>query len=94
MHLWTIDMHIQLEFCANRLDVPETLLVIRSSAAHPNLNFMLDESTSNFSKCANYAFECRCNLEQRVSNMFVSGRSWIDVIRTYVGEICDTTTDE
>lgn len=61
-------MHIQLKLCTNRLDVPETLLIVRSSAADPNLDLVLDKSTSNFSKRTNNTLESRSNLKREVSH--------------------------
>ena len=66
-------------------------MIVRSSTADPNLDLVLDESASNFSKRADDPFECRSNLEQRIRSRL---RKSYCSAKTYVGKICDTTTDE
>lgn len=43
VHLGTEDVHVKAELDADGLDVLETLLVVRTSAADPDLDLVLDE---------------------------------------------------
>ena len=42
MHVWTKYMHVQLQLCAYRFDISETLLKVRPCATDPDLDFVLD----------------------------------------------------
>ena len=41
MHLWAEDVHIQPKLLTDSLDVLETLLVVGTSTANPDLDFVL-----------------------------------------------------
>ena len=58
MHLWSIDVHVELKFLANCFDVFETFLIVRTGAADPNLDFVFDQSACDFTEGANDTFEC------------------------------------
>ena len=58
VHVWTKDMHIQLQLCAYSFDISETLLKIRPGATDPDLDFVLDQIRSELSKCPNDTLEC------------------------------------
>lgn len=62
VHLGSKDVHVELEFLANRLDVLESFLVIRACATNPDLDLVLDEQRSHFAKSADDALECGCDL--------------------------------
>ena len=62
VHIWPVDVHVELEFFADGLDVLESLLEVGTGAADPDLDIVLDKSCRKFSKSANDTFECRCNL--------------------------------
>src|SRR5271156_6078283 len=57
VHLWAIDVHVQLELLAHRLDVLQPLLVVRARAAHPDLDLVLDEHWCDLAQCLYHALE-------------------------------------
>ena len=63
VHIWAVHMHVQLELLTNSLDVLQALLEIRSSAADPDGDLVLDQRRRKFSQGTNDAFECRGDLE-------------------------------
>ena len=60
-------MHAQTKLTANSLDVPQTLLVVRTSASHPDLHLVLNQQRRNLSQRTNDTLECRRNVRE-VSN--------------------------
>lgn len=58
MHVWAIDMHVQLELLADAFDILQALLEVRACATDPNGCLVLDQGRRKFSQCANDAFEC------------------------------------
>lgn len=62
MHLGAKNVHVELEFLAHGLDVLQTLLVVGASAAHPDLNVVLDEDGCDFADGTDDTLECGCDL--------------------------------
>lgn len=62
MHLRTIDVHVKAELNANSLDVLETLLVVGTSTAHPDLDLVLVEDGGNLAQSADNTLESGSNL--------------------------------
>jgi len=58
VHLRPVNMHIQLQLLADALDVSETFLVVGTSAAHPDLDLVLDKGGSDLTERADDTFEC------------------------------------
>lgn len=48
MHLGTVHMHVELKLLADCFDVLETFLVIGSSSANPDLDFVFIERGGKF----------------------------------------------
>lgn len=62
VHLGTEDVHVELELLTDGLDVLETLLVVRTSTADPDLDVVLDEERSNLTEGTNDTLEGRGNV--------------------------------
>jgi len=60
--LRSVDVHIQLQLLSSRLDVLETLLVVRTCTTNPDLNIVLDQDRGEFPKGADDTLEGRCNV--------------------------------
>lgn len=63
VHLGAENVHVELELLTDGLDVPETFLVVGSSATHPDLNVVLDEEGGDFADGADDTLERRCDLQ-------------------------------
>jgi hypothetical protein len=57
VHLGAIDVHVQAELHTDRLDVLETLLVVGTSTADPNLDLVLVENGSDLAEGADDTLE-------------------------------------
>ena len=57
MHLGAVNVHIELQFCADGFNVFETFLIIRSSTSNPDLDFMFNQSGCIFSERTDDALE-------------------------------------
>lgn len=64
VHLGAEDVHVEAELDADVLDVLETLLVVGTSAADPDLDVVLDEEGSDLAESANDTLESGGNLFQ------------------------------
>lgn len=62
MHLGTIHVHVQAKLETNRLDVLETLLVVGTSTADPDLDLVLVEDGGDLAKSANDTLESAGNV--------------------------------
>ena len=63
VHLGTENVHVEAKLDADGLDVLETLLVVRTGAADPDLDVVLDEERSDLAKSADDTLESGCDLE-------------------------------
>lgn len=57
VHLGAKDVHVEAELDADVLDVLETLLVVGTGAADPDLDVVLDEEGSDLTESANDTLE-------------------------------------
>lgn len=57
VHLGAEDVHVEAELDADGLDVLETLLVVGTGAANPDLDLVLDEKRSDLAESANDTLE-------------------------------------
>lgn len=57
VHLGTENVHVEAELDADSLDVLETLLVVGTGAADPDLDVVLDEERSDLAESANDTLE-------------------------------------
>ena len=57
VHLGTENVHVEAELDADGLDVLETLLVVGTGAADPDLDVVLDEERSDLTESANDTLE-------------------------------------
>ena len=48
MHIWPIDVHVELQFLTHSFNVLQTLLEIGSGTANPDLGLVLDQFMSKF----------------------------------------------
>lgn len=62
VHLGSVHMHVELEFLPDRLDVLQTLLVIRASSSNPDLDLMLNQKAGKFAEGSDHALEGRSHL--------------------------------
>lgn len=62
MHIWTVNVHVELELLTNSLDVLETLLVVWSGTTNPDLDLMLDELWSILADGLDDTLEGRSNV--------------------------------
>jgi hypothetical protein len=62
VHLRTEDVHVEAELDADGLDVLETLLVVGTGAADPDLDLVLDEERSNLAESADDTLESGSDL--------------------------------
>ena len=67
MHVWTIDVHVELQLCSYCFDILQTLLIVGSCTANPDLNLVFNQCGCVFSESTNDTLERRCDLEQCVS---------------------------
>ena len=70
VHLRPEDVHVEAQLLADRLDVLETLLVVRAGTTDPDLYLVLDKEGCDFAEGADDAFEGACDLRD------VSGRGF------------------
>jgi hypothetical protein len=64
VHLRTEDVHVKAELDADSLDVLETLLVVGTGAADPDLNLVLDEKRCDLTESADDTLESGSDLWQ------------------------------
>jgi len=62
VHLRTEDVHVEAELDADGLDVLETLLVVGTGAADPDLDLVLDEERGDLTKSADDTLESGSDL--------------------------------
>lgn len=62
VHIWPVNMHVQFELLTDGLDILEAFLEIRTCAADPDLNFVLNEGWGELSKGTNDTLERRRDL--------------------------------
>ena len=62
VHLGTEDVHVEAELNADGLDVLETLLVVGTGAADPDLDLVLDEERCDLTESANDTLESGSDL--------------------------------
>ena len=62
VHLGTEDVHVEAELDADGLDVLETLLVVGTGAADPDLDLVLDEERCDLTESANDTLESGSDL--------------------------------
>lgn len=62
VHLGTENVHVEAELDADGLDVLETLLVVGTGAADPDLDVVLDEERSDLAESADDTLESRGDL--------------------------------
>lgn len=62
VHLGTEDVHVKAELDADSLDVLETLLVVGTGAADPDLDLVLDEERCDLTESANDTLESGSDL--------------------------------
>jgi len=62
VHLRAEDLHAQAQLRADGFDVLETLLVVGTGAADPDLDLVLDEERGDFAEGADDTLECACDL--------------------------------
>lgn len=63
VHLGAEDVHVEAELDADSLDVLETLLVVGTSAADPDLNLVLVKQRSDLAESADDTLESGGDLE-------------------------------
>ena len=64
VHLGTENVHVKAELNADSLDVLETLLVVGTSAADPDLDLVLDEKRCDLTESADDTLESGSDLWQ------------------------------
>lgn len=64
VHLRAENVHVEIEFLADGLDVLETFLVVGTCATDPDLDLVLVEERRDFAKGTNNALECACDLHK------------------------------
>ena len=95
VHIWAVNMHVQFELFADGLDVLEAFLEVGTCAAHPDLNFVLDESWGKLAKGTNDTLEGGRDLAIHLAQGVFSGSFDCFGVRTsYICEIGNTTTNE
>jgi hypothetical protein len=62
VHLRTEDVHVEAELDADGLDVLETLLVVGTGAADPDLDLVLDEERGDLTESADDTLESGSDL--------------------------------
>lgn len=62
MHLRAKHVHVEAQLLANGLDVLETLLVVGTSTADPDLDLVLVQDGGNFAESTDNTLECGCNV--------------------------------
>jgi hypothetical protein len=62
VHLRTEDVHVKAELDADGLDVLETLLVVGTGAADPDLDLVLDEERGDLTESADNTLESGSDL--------------------------------
>jgi hypothetical protein len=62
VHLRTEDVHVEAELDADGLDVLETLLVVGTGAADPDLDLVLDEERGDLTESADNTLESGSDL--------------------------------
>ena len=62
MHVRAIDVHIELQFLPDGLDVLQTLLIIGTSSTDPDLNIVLYKNRSKFTESTDDTLESGRNL--------------------------------
>lgn len=62
VHLWAVNLHVELELLSHVLDVLETLLEIGSGTTNPDLYVVLDEDLGKLSESADDTLECGSNV--------------------------------
>lgn len=90
VHLGTVDVQVEAELDTNSLDVLETLLVVGTGTADPDLNLVLVENRGDLAQSADDTLESGSDLD--CVSLIVITREWSGV--TYVGEVGNTTTNE
>lgn len=63
VHIWTINMHVQLELLSNGLDVLQALLEVGTRSANPDRGLVLDQRRCKFSQSTNDTLESGSDLE-------------------------------
>jgi hypothetical protein len=74
VHLGTEDVHVKAELDADGLDVLETLLVVGTGAADPDLDLVLDELGSDLAESADDTLESGGDLLRFVSEYSLKTR--------------------
>jgi hypothetical protein len=59
VHIWAVDMHVELQLLTNSLDVLQALLVVWAGTTDPDLDLVLAQDRSELPECSNDALECR-----------------------------------
>ena len=65
MHVWTIDVHVELKLLTNILNVLESFLVVWPGSTDPNLDLVLVKQRCDFTKGTDDALESRSDLRRR-----------------------------
>lgn len=60
----SVNVHIQLQFMTNSLDVLQSLLIVRASTTDPDGDLVFDEDRSKLPKSADDTLECRRNVRE------------------------------
>ena len=58
MHLWAINVNIELQLLADRLDVLETLLIVGTRTTDPDLDLVFDQLAADLSESSDDTLKC------------------------------------
>lgn len=62
----SVNMHVEFQLLPNRLDILQTLLVVGSSTADPDLDFVLQEYLCELTESANNTLEGGSNVLKHI----------------------------
>lgn len=67
VHIWTVDVHIELQLLADRFDVLQALLVVGTGTTDPDLDLVLEQGGAVLPQSTDNTLESRCDVGE-VSN--------------------------